>query len=98
MWVTATAAQARAVLMREGVAPPATRVQGCYPRENFEIANAKYCILMHFQLCPRDVRPWMESMRSLTFEGEKRITWKNWSLRRTGLEPKKLNICMFVVS
>ena len=55
--------------VREGVAPPATRVRGCHPRENFENANAKHCILMHFQLCPRDVRPWMESMRSLTFEG-----------------------------
>ena len=33
---------------REGVAPPATRVRGCHPRENFEIANAKYCVLVHF--------------------------------------------------
>ena len=90
----------RAEGVREGVTPPATRVRGCHPRENFEreIANAKYCILVHFQLCPRDVRPWMESMRSLTFAGSERITSKNWSLRRTGLEPKKLNISMFVVS
>jgi len=44
---------------------------GVSPGENFEIANAKSCILDAFSaLSPRDLRPWMEAMHSMRVRRE----------------------------
>jgi len=78
VWVTATAAQPPRTVgrrpcwgrVRRGSPPLATGIRGCHPRENFKIANAKFCILMHFQPWHRDLRPWMEAMRSVRVRRE----------------------------
>ena len=51
---------------------------GVSPREKFEIANAKSCILVHFEPCLRDLHPWMEAMHPLGVRRDRENYLEKW--------------------